>query len=67
MFFASVLFIVVLLTTLTSVIGGNINLNNIILKSSLCIMFTLIMIVDSCINFKNGKYFYEKNYKKIFT
>lgn len=60
MFFASILFIVVLLTTLTSIVGGNINLNNIILKSLLCIMFTLIMIVDSYINFKNGKDFYEK-------
>lgn len=60
MFFASILFIVVLLTTLTSIVGGNINLNNIILKSLLCIMLTLIMIVDSYINFKNGKDFYEK-------
>lgn len=58
-----VYFFTILITTLLTSLFGYINPNNLILRISLCFLFSFIMIFDSYTSFQKGKEYYGKTLK----
>ena len=61
--FAVIYFITVLLSTLLVSLLGEINLNNLMLRTVLCFFFSILMLFISIENYKNGKQFVNKKIK----
>lgn len=61
--FAVIYFITVLLSTLLVSLFGEINLNNLMLRTVLCFFFSILMLFISIENYKNGKQFVNKKIK----
>ena len=61
--FAVIYFITVLLSTLLVSLLGEINLNNLMLRTVLCFFFSILMVFISIENYKNGKQFVNKKIK----
>lgn len=61
--FAVIYFITVLLSTLLVSLWGEINLNNLMLRTVLCFFFSILMLFISIENYKNGKQFVNKKIK----
>lgn len=61
--FAVIYFITVLLSTLLVILLGEINLNNLMLRTVLCFFFSILMLFISIENYKNGKQFVNKRIK----
>ena len=61
--FAVICFITVLLSTLLVSLLGEINLNNLMLRTVLCFFFSILMLFISIENYKNGKQFVNKKIK----
>ena len=65
--FAVIYFITVLLSTLLVSLLGEINLNNLMLRTVLCFFFSILMLFISIENYKNGKQFVNKKIKSAFA
>ena len=61
--FAVIYFITVLLSTLLVSLLGEINFNNLMLRTVLCFFFSILMLFISIENYKNGKQFVNKKIK----